>query len=91
MWHLPIFFIKGTANINMNYFLFGIMCLTFSYSFATIRKISKGVFPCILTHCLINGLSSVFVFNYSVLSCIVTLIVTVLSSILFLNINKKYI
>ena len=85
MWHLPIFFIKGTANINMNYFLFGIMCLTFSYSLATIRKISKGVFPCILTHCLINGVSSVFVFNYSVLSCIVTLIVTIISSILILN------
>ena len=91
LWHLPIFFIKGTANANMNYFLFGIMCLTFSYSLATIRKISKGVFPCILTHCLINGISSVCVFNYSGLSCIVTLIVTMLVSGLILKVNKKYI
>ena len=53
LWHFPIFFIKGTANINMNYFLFGIMCLTLSYALATIRKTSKGVFPCILTHCVI--------------------------------------
>ena len=27
LWHFPIFFIKGTANTNMNYFLFGMMCL----------------------------------------------------------------
>ena len=91
LWHLPIFFIKGTANANMNYFLFGIMCLTLCYALATIRKVSKGVFPCILTHCLINGLSSIFVFNYSWLSCWISLIVTIIVSMLILNINKRYI
>ena len=90
-WHLPIFFIIGTANANMNYFLFGIMCLTLCYALATIRKVSKGVFPCILTHCLINGLSAIFVFNYSLLSCCITLIVTIIVSILILNVNKRYI
>lgn len=48
-------------------------------------------FPCILTHCLINGLSAIFVFNYSLLSCCITLIVTIIVSILILNINKRYI
>lgn len=91
LWHLPIFFIKGTANVNMNYFLFGIMCLTLCYALATIRKVSKGVFPCILLHCLINGLSAIFVFNYSPLSCVISLIVTILVSMLILNINKRYI
>lgn len=91
LWHLPIFFIRGTANANMNYFLFGIMCLTLCYALASIRKVSKGVFPCILTHCLINGLSAIFVFNYSLLSCCITLIVTIIVSILILNINKRYI
>ena len=90
VWHLPIFFIKGTANANMDYFLFGIMCLTLCYALATIRKVSKGVFPCIVTHCLINGLSATFVFNYSWLSCCVSLIVTIIVSMLILNINKRY-
>ncbi|CCY70986.1 cAAX amino protease [Clostridium sp. CAG:921] len=89
LWHLPIFFIKGTANSNMNYFLFGIMCLMLSYVLATIRKISNGVFPCILTHCLINGLSAIFLFNYSLLSCCVSLIVTIIVSMSILNINKR--
>lgn len=90
VWHLPIFFIQGTANEDMNYFLFGIMCLALCYALATIRKVSEGVFPCILTHCLINGLSAVFVFNYSFLSCCITLIVTIIVSMLVLSINKKY-
>lgn len=85
LWHLPLFFIKGTANADMNYFLFGIMCLTLSYAFAAIRKMSKGVFPCILAHCLINGLSAIFVFHFSWLSCCVSLIVTVAVSIVALN------
>ena len=73
----------------MNYFLFGIICLTLSYALATIQKISKGVFPCILMHCLINGLSAIFVFNFSWASCIVTLIVTIIVSMMILYINKK--
>ena len=89
LWHLPIFFIKGTANANMNYFLFGIMCLTLCYALATIRRVSKGVFPCILTHCLINGLSAIFVFNFSFTSCCISLAITMILSIIILKINSK--
>ena len=89
LWHLPIFFIKGTANADMNYYLFGIMCLTLSYALATVRRVSKGVFPCILLHCLINGLSAIFLFNYSLPSCCVSLIVTIVLSNLVLNFQRK--
>ena len=80
IWHLPIFFIKGTSNIDINYFLFGIMCLSLSYALATIRKISEGTFPCILLHCIINGLSAILLFKFSLLSCIITLIITMIVS-----------
>ena len=89
LWHLPIFFIKGTANADMNYYLFGIMCLTLSYALATVRKASNGVFPCILLHCLINGLSAIFLFNYSLSSCCVSLIVTMVLSNLVLIFQRK--
>ena len=89
IWHLPIFFIKGTANANVNYFHFGVMCLAWSYALATIRKVSKGVFPCILTHSLINGLFAVFVFNYSLISCCISLAITMIVSIIVLNINSR--
>lgn len=77
IWHFPIFFIKGTANADMNFILFGIMCLSLSYALAAIRRISNGVFPCILTHCLINGLSGIFLFSFGWISCLTTLIVMV--------------
>ncbi len=89
IWHLPLFFIKGTSNADMNYFLFGIMCLTLSYALATIRKISNGNFPCILMHCLINGLSAVFVVSFSIISCILTLIVMAILSIIICYIYEK--
>lgn len=81
-------FHQGTANANMNYFFFGIMCLTLSYALATIRKVSKGVFPCILMHCLINGLSAIFLFNMSLISCVITLIITIVASMIVLNTKK---
>lgn len=89
LWHLPIFFIRGTANAEMNYFFFGIMCLTLSYAMAAVRKVSNGVFPCVLLHCLINGLSAVFVFDFSLLSCLLSLAVTVLCSLLCLELSKR--
>lgn len=77
LWHLPIFFIRGTVNADTNYFFFGIMCLTLSYAMAAVRRVSNGVFPCVLLHCLINGLSAVFVFKLSLMGCLVTLLATV--------------
>ncbi len=76
IWHTPLFFIQGTANANMNFFLFGILCVALSYGLGAVGRISKGVFPCILTHCLINGLSATFVFPMSLIGCLVCLAVT---------------
>ncbi len=89
IWHFPIFFIRGTANANMNFLLFGIMCLTLSYALALIRKVSNGVFPCILTHCIINGLSATFVFPLSLTGCLLTLAVTAVGTTIFLKHCKE--
>lgn len=82
LWHFPLFFIKGTANMEMNYFLFGIMCFTLSYALGTVRKVSDGVFPCILLHCLINGFSAIFVFEFSWMGCVATFAMVMVVSIL---------
>ena len=89
VWHTPLFFIQGTANASMNYFLFGIMCLTLSYALGVIQKISGGIFPCILTHCLINGLSATFVFQFSAMSCCLTLLVVILLSVFILKFTPE--
>ncbi len=85
LWHLPLFYINGTANADMNYFFFGIMCLTLSYAMATVRRISNGVFPCILLHCFINGLSAVFLFSPGIVSGVTALVVTVAISLIIIK------
>ena len=85
VWHLPLFFIHGTANEYMNFFLFGIQCLTLSYAMATVRKHSDGIFPCILVHCLVNGVSATLVFESSLFGSALCLGVTMLLSALFLS------
>ena len=87
VWHLPLFFIHGTANESMNFLLFGILCLALSYALATVRRTSGGVFPCVLTHCLINGLSATLIFDSSLLSAILCLAATLLLSLLFLKLG----
>ncbi len=89
IWHFPIFFIHGTANAEMNFFLFGIMCFTLSYGLAVICKVSDGVFPCVLTHCLINGLSATFAFPLTLPGCVITLALTVAASLIVLKCCKK--
>ena len=37
-----------------------------------------------------RGLSAIFVFNFSLLSCCVSLIATIVTSLIILNINKRY-
>lgn len=85
LWHLPLFFLPGTANSSMNYFFFGIACLTLSYALATIRTLSQKVFPCILFHCLVNSLSSILLFSLSLRASLACLIATVLLSMFFMR------
>ena len=81
LWHLPLFFMKGTSNAEMNFFLFGVMCLALSYALATLRRVFDNVFLCVLLHCLINGLSAIFVFRSTPVGCLATLAATVAVSI----------
>ena len=74
---------------DMNYFYFGIMCLTLSYAMATVRRISNGVFPCILLHCFINGLSAVFLFDPGITSSVTALVVTVAISLIVIKCIPK--
>ncbi len=90
LWHLPLFFMKGTAQADMNFFLFGLMCLSLSYALGAVSRLSKGVFPCILTHCLINGLSAIFVFSPGWLSVFVTLLASLGAAVLLLLAERRF-
>lgn len=58
VWHLPLFFIAGTTNSNLDFALFTIMVFGMSFALATIYYVSKSIWLCIMFHSMINALSS---------------------------------
>ncbi|WP_017414314.1 CPBP family intramembrane glutamic endopeptidase [Clostridium tunisiense] len=66
VWHLPLFFIKGTVQNNGSFGLFVIMVFGMSFALATILYISKSIWLCILFHSMVNGLSSSWIIKDSI-------------------------
>ena len=55
-WHLPLFFITGTAQNSNNPLSFILSCLSITFATVAIRHISKGAWLYILFHCVTNAL-----------------------------------
>jgi membrane protease YdiL (CAAX protease family) len=59
-WHIPLFFIKGSAQNDMNFPIFFLDNFAITCLLAMIYKMTKNVFSCILFHAWSNALYSVF-------------------------------
>jgi membrane protease YdiL (CAAX protease family) len=80
LWHVPLWFVVGTSQQNMNFALYAIYGLILSFWLATIHKKTKSVFFCCVFHGFSNLLLSFFIIKINwllVLGLIVSLIVTV--------------
>lgn len=63
VWHLPLFFIKGTSQYNWNFGLFTILIIGMSFALAVIYRISQSIWLCILFHSVINAFLSSWEIN----------------------------
>ncbi len=89
LWHLPLFYIQGVSQYGQNYLAFGINVLGLSFALASIRKNTKSVWLCVLFHCLANSLSGIYLIYNNILGNIVTAIILIFTSIVFVKINNK--
>jgi membrane protease YdiL (CAAX protease family) len=89
IWHLPLFFIQGVAQYGHNYFAFGLSLLGVSFSLASIRKNTNSVFLCVLFHCIVNSLGSIYKINENIIGNLVTSIILVIMSLVLVIINSK--
>ncbi|MFL0246089.1 CPBP family intramembrane glutamic endopeptidase [Candidatus Clostridium stratigraminis] len=89
VWHLPLFFIKGTANSNLNFGLFTIMVFGMSFALATIYYKSKSIWLCILFHTMVNTLSSSWVIKESIVIQTCTTILMIAFSFAIITYHKK--
>ncbi|MFL2141869.1 type II CAAX prenyl endopeptidase Rce1 family protein [Ruoffia sp. FAM 26254] len=55
LWHLPLWFIKGTVQSALPFFLYLFLVIILSFSFTTIYKYTRNIFLCILSHAWFNG------------------------------------
>jgi uncharacterized protein len=89
LWHLPLFFIKGTAQSNQNFGLFIIMVFGMSFALSAILYISKSIWLCILFHSMINALSSSWIIEDSIEIKISTTIGMIILSSLIVKYFKR--
>ena len=61
LWHIPLWFIDGSSQQNMNFVFFLILAVILSFWLAALYKKTKCVFACNVFHGLTNTLLSVFV------------------------------
>ncbi len=89
LWHLPLFYIQGVSQYGQNYYAFGINVLGLSFALASIKKNTNSVWLCVLFHCIVNSLSGIYIINDNILGNIITTIILIFSSLLFVNVNNK--
>lgn len=82
IWHLPLWFIAGTYQSTISFFMFSISVFGMAFSLALVRRRTSNVFLCILLHSLINSFNTVFMVKQG----FSTILVTVVEMILALSI-----
>ncbi len=61
VWHLPLWFVIGSNQMNMNFLWFSLTALALSFLLTIIYLSTKSIFICIIFHTLINSFWVVFV------------------------------
>jgi membrane protease YdiL (CAAX protease family) len=91
LWHLPLWFIAGTYQFNINYLMFGVSVLGMSFMLAAIRKVTNNTWMCILFHSCVNSFMGVFLLkqNFSTVLTTVVEIILALAIVLVLSRNRK--
>ncbi|WP_052019913.1 CPBP family intramembrane glutamic endopeptidase [Paenibacillus sp. JCM 10914] len=89
IWHLPLFFMKGTNQYTWNFFAFAITVIGLSFILAAIYKISGSIWLCILFHAIWNALGESITTESNVLSSLVTTIVMIAVSYLVISLSKR--
>ena len=56
VWHLPLWFINGTGQSEVNFGLFFLTVIGLSFALTAIRRVTGSVWLCVLFHCGINSI-----------------------------------
>jgi membrane protease YdiL (CAAX protease family) len=85
LWHLPLFFIPGVGQYGNDFLIFGLNVLGLSYALAALRRVTGSVWLCVVSHCLINALSGVFLVRESLSASMVAAGLLILGSVFVIS------
>lgn len=57
LWHLPLWFIKGTTQEHANYFFYIVSIMCLSLFLTILYDQTRSIFMCVLFHCFSNSLN----------------------------------
>lgn len=88
LWHLPLWFIQGTYQADINFGMFVLSVLGMSFMLAAVRKITDNILCCILLHSLINSFSNVIINDQGVMT-IITMVLEIVLSMSIISIYAR--
>ncbi|MFF5993150.1 type II CAAX endopeptidase family protein [Lysinibacillus sp. KU-BSD001] len=74
IWHLPLWFVVGSNQMNMNFLWFTLIALALSFLMTVIYLSTKSIFLCIIFHALINSFWEVYIPNTNISSALFTVL-----------------
>jgi membrane protease YdiL (CAAX protease family) len=90
VWHLPAFFIEGSGQAELNFFIFTIASIGLSFAYAAVYRISKSIWLCVFIHALNNVLYGSFIIKTAFIPAIITAVALIIASILAITVAEKY-
>ncbi|MGL4344950.1 MAG: CPBP family intramembrane glutamic endopeptidase [Cellulosilyticaceae bacterium] len=77
IWHIPLWFIPFTNQANWSYVWYGVTIVMFAFMLASVYRVTKSIFLCIMCHASINAFWEVCMTNNKILPLLPGLVVVV--------------
>ncbi len=82
IWHVPLWFVVGSAQQNIPFVWFALSCLALSFWLACIYRKTHSIFYCMILHGLTNLLMSAFVIDVNAILVLGFMVLTVAAAFL---------
>ena len=89
VWHLPLWWMTGSTQADVNFWLFFIEIIGLSFVLASVRRVSGSVILCVLIHCATNCLQGTWPIKDDLMTKTSTAAVLVLFSLIIILCKKK--
>ena len=89
LWHLPLWFMDGTGQVEVNFGLFFLTVIGLSFALMAIRRVTGSVWLCVLFHCGINSIQGSLPVIDNIANRVVTTAVYIAISVAILFRNER--